>query len=384
MKKEIKTNKVFHHIESSDKRFIVEQGGTRSGKTYNILLWVVSYCFANTNKTIAIVRKTYPALRTSVMRDFFEILENIGIYAEQYHNKAESSYYLNGNRVEFISVDSPQKIRGRKRDICFINEANEITSEDFFQLNVRTTERIIIDYNPSEEFWVFDEVIPREDCDYHITTYKDNKFLSPELVREIELLEQKDEYYWKVYGLGELAAIQGVVFTNWVQSTFNPDDYTFKGYGMDFGFTNDPTTLIEVREGEGELWVRELIFTTGLTNQDISAEMKLLDVKGDIVADSAEPKSIEELSRLGWNIRPAIKGTDSVRAGIDLLRQYKINVHSDSVNLVKEFKSYKHKQDKSGKYLNEPVDAFNHGIDALRYFVFTNNTSKGYGKYVFI
>lgn len=380
----IETNIVFEHLQESDKRFIVEQGGTRSGKTYNILIWLIVQLYSRKGLVVSIVRKTFPSLRTSVMRDFFQILEDMGLYNVHNHNKTESTYKINGGFIEFISVDTPQKIRGRKRNICFVNEGNEITKEDYFQLNIRTTERMIIDFNPSEDFWIYEEVTPREDCDFHITTYLDNPFLPAELIHEIERLKKVDEYYWKVYGLGEMAAIQGVVLTNWTSKEFNAEEKKLKGYGMDFGFTNDPTTLIEVREQGGELWLRELIFQVGLTNQDIAARLKDMDIQNSIVADSAEPKSIEELRREGFNVRGARKGTDSIRNGIDLLRRYKINIHPNSTNLIKEFKSYKMKQDKNGKFLNVPVDKFNHGIDALRYFVQTDMNGSGYGEYSFI
>ncbi len=380
----IDTNIVFEHLCESKKRYIVEQGGTRSGKTFNILIWLIVEAYHRKGLIVSIVRKTFPSLRTSVMRDFFQILEDMGLYDVAFHNKTESTYKINGGFFEFISVDTPQKIRGRKRHICFVNEANEITKEDYFQLNIRTTERMVLDFNPSEDFWIYNEIVPRKDCDFHITTYKDNPFLPDTLVKEIERLKDVDEFYWKVYGLGQKAMIRGVVLTNWEAKDFTAEDYTLKGYGMDFGFTNDPTTLIEVREQHGELWVRELIWSVGLTNQDIAVRLRDLNVSNDIVADSAEPKSIVELTREGFNVRGATKGQDSIRAGIDLLRRYKINVHSSSVNLIKELKSYKYKQDANGEFSNVPVDKFNHGIDALRYYVFTNMNGSGYGDYEFM
>lgn len=384
----IKTNKVFKHLQESTKRFIVEQGGTRSGKTYNIVIWLIVQAIMRKGIVVAIVRKTYPSLRATVLRDFIEIMETMLLYDERRHNKSEGTYtFKNGSMIEFLSVDKPQKIRGRKRHICFINEANELTYEDFFQLNIRTTERMVLDYNPSEEFWIYDELIPRDDCEFHITTYKDNPFLTDELIREIERLKETDEYYWTVYGLGEKAIIKGVVFTNWEIKSFefedeSHDDYkTLSGYGMDFGFTNDPTTLIAVHKQNGELWVRSLIWERGMTNPDIANRMEELEVVNhDIVADSAEPKSIEELRRLGWNVRPSKKGAGSIREGIGILKQQKINVHPNSPELIKEFKSYKFKKDRDGKYLNEPVDKFNHGIDAIRYKQFTDGD--GYGQYV--
>jgi len=380
----LQTSVIFEHLEESDKRFIVEQGGTRSAKTYNILIWLIVTSLRRKGLTFSIVRKSFPSLRTSVMRDFFEILNNMGMYSEKNHNKTESTYKLNGCLFEFISIDTPQKIRGRKRNICFINEANELTKEDYFQLNIRTTERMICDFNPSEDFWIYDEVVSRDDCDYFVTTYKDNPFLDASTINEIERLKEVDEYYWQVYGLGQKAMIRGVVFSNWEVKAFDPNAIELKGYGMDFGFTNDPTTLIEVRMMDGELWLRELIWRTGMTNQDIAERIKELELQGEIVADSAEPKSIEELSRGGVLVRGANKGPDSIRAGIDLLRRYKINIHPSSENLIKEFKNYKYKQDKDGNYSNDPVDRFNHGVDSLRYFVYTNMNGSGYGEYQFL
>lgn len=381
---EVKTNVVFHHLEESTNRYTIEQGGTRSGKTYNILLWLISQGLRSTGKTITISRKTLPSLRTSSMRDFFEILERMNLYREGNHNKTESTYRLNGNLYEFISLDQPQKVRGRKRNILFINEANELTKEDFFQLNIRTTDKVIIDYNPSEEFWVLDEVKPRTDADFHITTYKDNPFLPDSLVREIERLQEQDEWYWKVYGLGQMAAIQGVIFTNYEIQQFDPEEKELMGYGLDFGFSNHPTAMVEVRMAEGELWLRQLIYERGLTNPDIARQIEELKIETEIIADLAEPKSIEEIARAGVLIRGANKGPDSVRAGIDKVRQWKLNIHPDSVDLIREVKSYKYKQDKDGNYINEPVKKYDHLMDALRYFIFTALDDGGYGEYEFI
>ncbi len=378
---------VFDLVIEDTHNYILDETGIishNSGKTFNILIWLIVESYKRKGLIISVVRKTFPSLRTSVMRDFFQILEDLELYDVNNHNKTESTYKINGGFFEFISVDTPQKIRGRKRNICFVNEANEITKEDYFQLNIRTTERMVLDFNPSEDFWIYDEVVSREDCDFHITTYLDNPFLPKTLVQEIERLKDVDEFYWKVYGLGQKAAIRGVILTNWEQKEFTAEDKTLKGYGMDFGFTNDPTTLIEIREQGGELWLRELIFQVGLTNQDIAERLKDLKIESDVVADSAEPKSIEELRREGFNVRGAVKGKDSIRSGIDLLRRYKINIHPNSVNLIKEFKSYKYKQDANGEFTNVPVDKFNHGIDALRYFVNTNMNGSGYGDYSFL
>lgn len=381
--KDIKTNIVWKHLSNSNKRIIIEQGGTRSGKTYNILMWIIfDYCAKNKGKIITICRKTYPALRATAMRDFFEILKSNGLYDESLHNKSSSEFKFKGNTIEFISLDKPTKIRGRKRDLLYINEANEITFEDWQQLIFRTTGRIILDYNPSDEFhFIYDKIKPREDADFFITTYKNNKFLSEDIIAEIERLKDIDPNYWKVYGLGEVGASQSIIFR--VNDCADiPETATFLSFGMDFGFTNDPTTLVEVWKQGDDLYLKELLFKTGLTNRDIDNHLRLLGVeRKEIFADSAEPKSIEELYRMGWNIKPATKGQGSINIGIDMMKRYKIHITRDSLNMIKEFKNYKWAEDKNGIVLNTPVDMFNHTIDAVRYALYDKLARPNYGKY---
>ena len=245
--KKIKTNIVYDHLLLSDKKIIVEQGGTRSGKTYNIILWIIfDYCTNQNNKVITVCRKSFPSLRATVLRDFISILEGHNLYHEKFHNKSNSEYYLFGNLVEFISLDQPQKIRGRKRDLLFINEANELYFEDWQQLIFRTQERIVIDFNPSDEYhWIYDKVLPRDDCDFFKTTYLDNPFVEESIKKEIELLKETDDQYWQIYGLGERAASRNTVF-KYAEVSHVPDDAELVAYGMDFGYTNDPSTLVSV------------------------------------------------------------------------------------------------------------------------------------------
>lgn len=382
--KTIQSNVVCEHLIDSDKRIIIEQGGTRSGKTFNILIWIIFYySLQNTRKIITICRKTFPALRTSAMRDFFDILKEHNLYSETYHNKSSGEYRLNGNLVEFISLDQPQKVRGRKRDLLFINEANELFWEDWQQLVFRTTGRIILDYNPSDEYhWIYEKVKTREDADFYITTYRDNHFLPDSIISEIERLRETDENYWRVYGLGEVGKSLATIFNvSLVDSV--PEHATHIGYGMDFGYTNDPTTLISVFVFDTNMYVHEKIYRTGMTNRDISNELQRLGVgrREEIYADSAEPKSIDEIYKMGWNIKPAAKGRDSINIGIDMLKRYNIFVTKQSTNTIKEFRNYKWKEDKNGVVLNSPVDMFNHSIDAIRYLVFNKLSRPNYGKY---
>lgn len=381
--KHIKTNVVFEHLNESEKKIVIEQGGTRSGKTYNILMWIVfGYCTNEVGKTITICRKTYPALRSSSMRDFFVILKEYGLYKEENHNKTNSEYKLYGNLIEFISLDQPQKLRGRKRDLLYINEANEISFEDFQQLIFRTTGKVILDYNPSDEFhFIYDKIKPRDDADFYITTYKDNPFLEADTIREIERLKDIDLNYWKIYGLGEIGSSQALIYRfNEVPEV--PKEASFLSMGLDWGFTNDATALVSVHKLGDDLYFKELIFKQGLTNVDISEEMKRLEVgRSEIFADSSEPKSIEDLYRMGWNIKPATKGQGSVNIGIDMLKRYRLNVTKDSVNMIKEFRNYKWQEDKNGNVLNIPCDLFNHSLDACRYALYDKLARPNYGKY---
>lgn len=377
----IKTNVVYDHLLSSDKKILIEQGGTRSGKTYNILLWIIfQYCTHNRGKTITICRKTFPSVRATVMRDFLDILRTFEIYREEFHNRSNSEYHLFGNLIEFISLDQPQKVRGRKRDLLFGNEINELSWEDWQQLIFRTNERIIGDFNPSDEYhWLYDKVLTREDCDFHKTTYLDNPFLDETLVSEIERLKETDEEYWQIYGLGERATSRATIF-KYIEIEKIPDDAEFVSYGMDYGFTNDPTTLVSVYKKDYNLYFREHLYRTGMTTQDINLFLRNNNVSNlPIYADTAEPRLNEELRRMGWNIR---KSEKDIKAGIDMLKRYKLHIEKDSTNAIMEFRNYKWKEDKTGIITNMPIDNHNHIIDAIRYSTYSILSKPNFGRYV--
>ena len=382
-KQKISTNVIFKHLQKSKTKITIEQGGTRSGKTYNILLWLIfDYCTKNNGKTITICRKTFPSVRASVMRDFLDILKQHRIYSEDFHNKSNSEYALFGNLVEFISLDQPQKVRGRKRDVLFINEANELFFEDWQQLVFRTTEKIILDYNPSDEYsWIYDNVIPRKDAEFFKTTYLDNPFLDSSIQKEIELLRETDESYWQIYGLGERGISKSTIFQYYEVNKI-PEDAKFISYGMDFGYVNDPTVLVSVYQKDYNLYCKEHFYQTKMTANDIFHKLKEIGVNKDAVfCDSAEPRLIDELRRMGLNTRPTIKGRDSVNAGIDLLKRYKLHITTDSSNMIQEFRNYKWVEDKGGKLTNVPRDANNHTIDSLRYATYNMLSKPNYGKY---
>jgi len=383
IKPKIQTNIVYKHLANTDKKIVVEQGGTRSGKTYNILLWIIfNYCTNNNKKIITICRKSFPSLRATVMRDFMAILESYKCYSEQFHNKSNSEYHLFGNLVEFISLDQPQKIRGRKRDLLFVNEGNELYFEDMQQLLFRTQDRVILDFNPSDEYhWIYDKLIPRDDCVFYKTTYLDNPFIEKSIINEIERLRDTDEQYWQIYGLGERAASRSTIF-KYVEVNQIPQLAELIAYGMDFGYTNDPTTFVAVYSHEHNLYIQEHLYRTQMTTVDIHKFLKELNLTSKpIYADSAEPRLISELRAMGNNIFPSVKGRDSVNAGIDLLKRYKIHILSTSTNAISEFRNYKWKEDKSGTLTNIPDDKNNHIIDPCRYATYSILSRPNFGKY---
>ena len=379
----VNVNVVFEHLLDSQSKIVVEQGGTRSGKTYNILLYIIfHYCQVNSGKTITICRKTFPAVRSSVMRDFIDILKRHNKYNEENHNKSNSEYNLDGNLVEFISVDQPQKIRGRKREFLFINEANELNFEDWQQLVFRTTEKIVIDYNPSDEYhWIYDKVLTRQDVEFYKTTYLNNKFLDKSIIDEIERLKETDEQYWQIYGLGEKGISKATIF-NYTEVSKIPEDAEFISYGADAGYTNDPSTLVSVYRKDHNLYIKEHLYRTMMTTRDLSEHFKLVGVgRNPIYFDAAEPRLIDELRRMGHNVQPSLKGRDSINAGIDLLKRFKIHLTNDSDNLIMEFRNYKWQEDRSGKLTNTPVDKNNHLIDASRYATYSILSRPNFGKY---
>tara|TARA_R110000782_G_scaffold352_3_gene942 strand:- start:4 stop:1167 length:1164 start_codon:yes stop_codon:yes gene_type:complete len=384
----VKQPATYYHAKESNKKIQIHQGGSRSGKTFSLLQHIVELCYHNegAGAVITICRKTFPALRASVMRDFFEILEREEMYNPAYHNKSDSTYRLFGNLIEFISIDMSAKVRGRKRDLLFINECNELSREDFRQLSLRTTGRIIIDYNPSDEFhWLYDDVIGRDDSDFFQTTYKDNPFLEQSIIDEIERYKDMDENFWKVYGLGERGVNRSAVLTHWKQVKQIPPEYKLMNYGLDFGYTNDPSCIVAVyTDGEG-FCLDEICYSTGLSNDNICKVLLEAGVQSTdvIIADCAEPKSIDYIHSHGggFNVHPCRKGADSVRAGLDYLRSHPLMITERSINGIKELRNYKYKEDKNGRILNAPVDLFNHFIDASRYAITFNQSNPNFGSY---
>ena len=381
----MKQSKSYYDCKNCDTRIQIHQGGTRSGKTYSICQALIGWCVENKNAgwVITIIRKTMPSLKASVMRDFFQILENEGWYSPANHNKSSSQYNLFGNMIEFVSIDQPARIRGRKRHIAFLNECNELTFEDFTQTILRTSEIMIMDFNPSDVFsWIYDKVMTRKDASFFKSTYLDNPFLDENTIKEIEYLKLTDANYWRVFGLGERGLNIAAIFPHFNQVDKIPERAKFISFGLDWGFTNDATALISVYKDGLDLYVQEHLYETGLTNNDLSRKMRDIGIeRKEIIADSAEPKSITELSRQGFLIKGAKKGPDSIRLGIDVMKRHRIYITNESINLIKEMQSYKWKTDRNGNQINEPESGNDHAIDALRY-VCLNKLMENYsGKY---
>ena len=381
----IQATTVFQNNWEASTRYVVNIGGSRSTKTYSILqLLIIKALESEAPLVISIVRKSLPALRISVMRDFFNILRSLDLYDAELHNKTENTYQLNQSMVEFFSIDDAQKRRGTKRDILFVNEANELDWEDFFQLQIRTTTQIFLDFNPSETFWYNDQIQPREDVTTIHSTYKDNPYLNDDQVNEIERLQYTDKQYYQIYALGQFAGSFDRIYQYIPIDDIPTNVAKLVALGMDFGFTNDPTTLVEVwKDGRDGIYLNELIYEQGLTNGDIAALLGQYGVDKyiEIIADSAEPKSIEEIRRFGFNIKPATKGPDSINNGIDILKRHVIHVTKQSVNLIKELNNYKWFTDKNNNKLNKPVDMFNHALDAVRYVALNKLKVSNQGNY---
>jgi len=384
---DLQTTNVFKRNYDTTSRIVVNQGGTRSSKTYSLAQLFIVLALQTTGKVFTICRKTLPALKATAYKDVFHILEELDLYNPEHHNKSDLTYHLNGNEFEFISVDQPQKIRGRKRNYLWCNESNEFNWEDFQQLILRTTERIFLDYNPSDPYsWIYDKVIPRDDSTFIKSTYLDNPFLPQETINEIERLKDLDDNYWTVYGLGEIGLAVETIFRNFQLINTVNEKATLVGIGMDFGFTNDPTAVVEVFKYDNNLYLNEIVYEKRLTNQDICQRLRDLNItrQTEIIGDSAEPKSIEEIYRQGFNIKPAKKGTDSVKMGIDIMRRYKIHITKNSDNTIKEFTHYKWSTDKNGQLLNKPIDSHNHSCDAVRYVCLNKLMTTHSGKYYVI
>ena len=372
------------------KRKRVVQGGTSAGKTFGIIPILIDRAIKTPHLEVSIVSESIPHLRRGAMKDFLKIMIITGRYQSAQWNKSSLKYtFTNGAYIEFFSVDQEDKLRGARRNVLYVNEANNVAFEAYNQLAIRTDQEIWIDFNPTSSFWAHTEVAPGADADFIILTYKDNEGLEQTIIDEIEIARDKAktstywDNWWNVYGLGMIGSLEGACIPDWKSIPRLPSEARLLGYGMDFGYTNDPTSLIAMYKYNDGYIYDELVYETGLLNMDISKKFKQLEVNQIVYADSAEPKSIAELKYYGHTVLPVKKGKDSISHGITLLNQNKISVTARSTNLIHELQNYIWMKDKEGNKINRPIDKYNHAIDAMRYVTSSIIEDPNKGEYHF-
>ena len=363
-------------IRRIEKRKRIIQGGSSSGKTYAILTILIDKCTREPNLSVSVVSESMPHLRRGAIRDFVNIMKSTERYYEDHFNKTSLTYnFANGSYIEFFSADAPDKLKGARRDILYINECNHVSYEAYQQLSIRTHKEIYLDYNPDRQFWAITEVSYEPDAEKIILKYTDNEALSQSTIEQFEINRQKalTSEYWtnwcKVYIDGEVGSLEGVIFNNWSQIDYIPEEAELIGIGLDFGFTNDPTAAIAVWRADGVYYLDELFYQTAMLNSFINSMLQTCNISKstEIWADNSDQKSIKELKNYGWRIAPVTKGPDSIVWGISIMQEYTFKVTSRSANLIEELQNYQWIKDTTGMKTNKPIDAFNHAIDATRY-----------------
>jgi phage terminase large subunit len=355
-------------IKTLEHRIRAVSGGASASKTISILIWLIAYSQKHKNEVVSVVSESLPHLRRGAMRDFLNIMEVQGYFNNTMWNATNSVYtFETGTKIEFFSVDEWAKVKGLRRDVLFINEANNISYETYTQLEIRTRKFIWLDWNPVAEFWFYTDVAPYVPHDFLTLTYKDNEALSPAEVESLET-HKRNTAWWRVYGEGLLGEVEGQIYRGWEIIDDVPKEAKLESYGLDFGYTNDPTAIPAIYRFNGGYIFDEVIYQKGLTNRQIYDGLSPLQ-KALIIADSSEPKSIDELKGYGLMIIGSIKGQGSVLQGIQYLQDQKVSVTKRSINLIKEYRNYFWMTDKDGHVINEPAPMFNHMMDALRYGV---------------
>ncbi|MEO6850707.1 MAG: terminase large subunit [Mucilaginibacter sp.] len=372
MPADYKTTVLFRENYLADAHIVINQGGTSSGKTYSIMQ--VLFCIAceNAGQVITVVGQDIPNLKAGALRDALNIYTGspqITSCVRSYNKTDRVFEFINGSIIEFKSYDDAQDAKSGKRDYLFVNEAFGVSWHIYTELALRTAKRIYIDFNPNVSFWVHDKLIGKPDVQLIISDHRHNPFVQDAIRNKVEALKGEDFELWKVYARGLTGKIAGLILPNWQICEALPKDARLVAAGLDFGYSNDHTGCLVVYKQNGELWIDELLYEKGLTNPDISKRLKAVGLKKnmEIVADSAEPKSIEELRRLGWWVSPAKKGRDSINLSIDILKRYKLNITRQSTNLRRELERYVWRTDQSGVVHNQPANSDDHLIDPLRY-----------------
>lgn len=370
----VATQKIF----SLRKRIRAISGGTAASKTVSILVWLIDYCQTGKDELCSVVSESYPHLEKGAMLDFENIMKDRGYWNDNLWNKTKHTYtFETGCKLEFFSPDTYGKAHGPRRDVLFLNEANNLDYLIVDQLMVRTRKIVWMDWNPSAEFWFYSELLEnrKDDIDFITLTYKDvvdpvthKDLLDPVVVQEIDS-HKNNKNWWTVYGLGQLGTIEGRIYKDWQVVDGIPHEARLERRGLDFGYTNDPTALVAVYYYNGGYILDEEVYRKGLTNKNIADLIMNQPAHPDtlVVADSAEPKSIDEIKLYGVNILPAVKGQGSVLTGIQFVQQQKISVTKRSVNLLKEYRNYMWMTDLDGKIINEPEGINDHLMDATKY-----------------
>lgn len=371
MEQPMRVTKVFERIDKhlEHKRYAVCYGGSSSSKTISILQWLVIYAFRNNNKRIVLSAESIPKLKKTLLADLRSVVMP-NIWNEANFNKSELIYtFPNKTTMAFVSADEPQRFRGMRQDVIYFDELSDIPEEVYVQADIRTKDKVLSSFNPVASFWITNYW---NNEDYYVdhSTYKDNPHLSKSIVGALE--SKTDPNFRRVYIEGKWGTLEGLIFeegTNWEIVPELPKLYNARRLGLDFGYSKDPNAIVDVRYYNGELWLKEVAYKGGLINSEIAKVIDGYCRNCKVVADSAEPKSIEELRRLGVLTYPALKGKDSVNAGLNLMKEFKLNVTEDSLNLINELRNYSWAKDREGNQLNKPIDTFNHLIDATRYTV---------------
>lgn len=343
-------------------------GGASAGKTISIIQILMDKAQSDKTATLtSITSESMPHLKRGAMRDFLNIMEKHGYFQESRWNKSDFTYtFETGSKIEFFSLDMPHKVRGPRRQRLFINEVNNIPYETFDQLEIRTDQEIWLDWNPTNEFWFYTDILgKRDDVNFEILTYKDNEGLQPSIIESIE--RRKDnKNWWLVYGMGQLGEVESRIYKDWQIIDTIPHEARLERYGLDFGYTNDETSLVAIYKFNDGWIIDELLYSTQLTNPKIASFLLNLP-KALVIADSAEPKSIAEIAAHGIMITGARKGKDSVTYGIQFVQDQKISLTKNSTNTIKEYRNYLWMTDNNGKIINEPIGIMDHSMSAIRY-----------------
>ena len=357
------TKKVF----SLKKRIRAVCGGTSASKTISILIWLIDYAQSHKSKNIWVVSESMPHLKGGAMEDFKNIMQGQGYWRDSRWHGTDYIYtFETGSTIKFTSVDTYGKAHGPRRDILFLNECNNLAYNIVDQLITRTREAVWIDWNPTSEFWFYEKMLgKRDDIDFITLTYKDNEALDQNTIQEIES-HKDNRNWWRVYGEGKIGEVEGRIYTGWQIIKDVPFEARLEGYGLDYGYSIDPTAIVAVYYYNGGYILDEVLYRKGMSNKQIADVLNSLPY-GLVVADSAEPKSNDEIKSYGVNLVPVVKGKDSIKQGIQYVQDQKISVTERSTNLIKEYRNYLWKTDKNGNIINEPEGGLDHALDAVRY-----------------